>query len=525
MTAATTTPPERRNTPQSLRHLLFVCWLLLILQIWFASESDEFLDPQQHHYYDGVMDLPREEVISRADDGMSESNYVQFGDGNVVATREDGGESVVEMETVDALSAAVVQSDEATMTDVQNYTQDVNESDDLSTDVQNHTKDVTTYMANQSDDDAYDCSIVWVRIPKTASTTIYESFMRPLATWFMNTHIGPNTCISQPGGCSLHWNTSLGGTNESTDNFETACMGASQGACFEFDNTTRTTNFGPPSEISEILRKRLLLIGQGKEDLRRQFDEDEMFVRRVADDRKVGVFSPSVNDHVGLHTSLINSVLPPKPLIFCAFREPKERLLSSFHHGIIYGADKPGQVQSCNLQKAGWVRGWRQRVATARRLAITSNTTIHYQTLLRYYLEKCKDASWNVYTQFLDPDTKDVSVALHNLEQYVIVGLQTNITETIQLWTNTTRRNCRHREDFDQFRLTLLSEPFRETYTEKREKVSIAVKNSVELVTPNFTLFDDDLKDMFNAYIKEDTIIYQRAKELYAEQLEMMLNY
>eukprot|EP00984_Skeletonema_dohrnii_P025123 scaffold14241_cov171-Skeletonema_dohrnii-CCMP3373.AAC.1 len=144
MTAATTTPPERRNTPQSLRHLLFVCWILLVLQIWFASESDEFLDPQQHHYYDGVMDLPREEVISRADDGMSESHYVQFGDGNVVATEEDGGERVVEMETVDALSAAVVQSDETTMTDVQNYTQDVNESDELSTDVLNHTQDVTT---------------------------------------------------------------------------------------------------------------------------------------------------------------------------------------------------------------------------------------------------------------------------------------------------------------------------------------------------------------------------------------------
>lgn len=302
-------------------------------------------------------------------------------------------------------------------------------------------------------------------------------------------------------------------------------MEASKGECFEYDNTTKTTNFGPSGEVSDIVRKNLLLIGLGREDLRRQFDgDDNMAIRRVADDGNIGVFSPSVNAHVGLHTSLINNVLPPKPMVFSAFREPKERLLSSFHHGIVYGAGKPGQVKNCNPNKAGWKSPWRERVATARRLATELNNTMHYQTLLRHYLEQCKDATWNMYTQFLDPATKDVNVALHNLEQYVIVGLQTNITETLQLWANTMRKSCRHRPDYDQMGAAILSKPFNETQEEKREKVSIAVKYSVVLVTPNVSEFDDDLKDMFNAYIKEDEIIYQRAKELYAEQREMMLN-
>lgn len=487
------------------------------------------------------MDLPRREVL--------ESNYLQLGDGNVIAVREVG-EGALGMETVDALPVAVVQSEEATMTEediisdgVQNYTQHVNVSDAVSADALNHALHanvsddlrpdsqnyhISTTMSNRSDDTSYDCSIVWVRVPKTASTTILKTFMEPLASWFQNTHIGPNTCISQPGGCSLHWNSSLGGSsnnNESNINAETACIGASKGECFEYDNTTKTTNFGPSGEVSDIVRKNLLKIGQGKKDLRSQFEDDNVVVKqRAADDGNSGVFSPSVNAHVGLHTSLINNVLPPKPMVFSAFREPKERLLSSFHHGIVYGAGKPGQVKNCNPNKAGWKGPWRERVATARRMATESNNTMHYQTLLRHYLEQCKDATWNMYTQFLDPATKDVNVALHNLEEYVIVGLQTNITETLQLWANTMKKSCRHRPDYDQMGATILFKPFNETQEEKREKVSISVKHLVVLKPPNVSEFDDDLKDLFNAYIKEDEIIYQRAKELHAKQREMILN-
>jgi len=505
MTAAATPPVLRRNTPQSLRLLLFLCWLVLVLQIWFASESDEFFDhPQHRHYNEGrlvgedvMMDLPRR------DDGFMESNFAQLGDGNFIETQKDGVK--IAEETIDTLSAGVVQSD---FPDDPNYTQAI-----------------STTMPNRNDT-AYDCSIVWVRIPKTASTTIHKSFMRPLASWFKNTHISSNTCISHPGGCSRHWNTSsLDGNNQSAINFETACMEASNGQCVEYDNNTKTTNFGPSDKVPRILRNMLLEIGLGKGDLRRQFDEDDKFIKRVDDDENIGVFSPSVHAHVGLHTSLINTILPSKPMIFCAFREPKERLLSSFYYGIAYGADKPGHVQSCNLYKAGWTKGsWSERVATARRLATESNNTMKYQSLLRHYLETCKDATWNVYTQFLDPATKDVGVALHNLEKYVTVGLQNNITETLQLWANMTGRNCKNRPDYDRFRSTILSNPFNKTRTEEREKVSIAVKDSVVLVTPDFTRFDDDLKDMFHAYIKEDEIIYARAKELYAEQREMMLN-
>jgi hypothetical protein len=542
MTAATTPSARRRNIPLSLRHLLLLCWLLLVLQIWFASESDDFFDPEQRHRDGGFVDmmtLPRiEEVNDRLNDGgFLESNYVQPVDRNVIIT-EEVGESM-EMETAAALSSTVaVKRQDATMTNAlsadngQNYTQNITMADDLSVSAgaENYAQDITSTMSNRSDK-AYDCSIVWIRIPKTASTSVYKSFMLPLSTWFVNTHIGPNTCISKPDGCSRHWNqtsnsgndtASLGSNNESDVEFETACMVAANGECFEYDNTTRTTNFGPPGKLSGMLRKYLLAIGQGKAALRRQFDEGAMFIRRVADDRSVGVFSPATHAHVGLHTSLFNTVLPSKPMVFCAFREPKERLLSSFHYGILYGANRPGQVHTCK-KRVGWNNTWSERVATARRLATVSNDTSAYQNLLRHYLTQCKDAASNVYTQFLDPVTKDVSVALHNLEQYVIVGLQSNITETIQLWANMTGRHCRDHPDYDHMRRTLLSDPFNETHTEKREEVSIAVHNSVVLVTPDFKQFDDDLKDMIDAFTNEDEVIYQRAKELFAEQREMLM--
>ena len=106
----------------------------------------------------------------------------------------------------------------------------------------------------------------------------------------------------------------------------------------------------------------------------------------------------------------------------------------------------------------------------------------------------------------------------------MIVGLQTNITETLQLWANMTGRNCKNRPDYASMKSKILSNPFITTRTEERVQVSITVKDSVVLVTPDVTQFDDDLRDMFNSYIKEDEIIYERAKELYAEQLQMMLN-
>ena len=161
---------------------------------------------------------------------------------------------------------------------------------------------ISTMTMPSRNDTEYDCSVVWVRIPKTASTSIYKAFMRPLSTWFFNTHLHANTCMSHPGGCSLHWNTtsSLDGNNQSTidNNFETACVGASFGHCVEYDKDTKTINYGPLSTLDQLLRKRLLEIGKGKRDFQRQFDQHDKFITQVLDDddddESIGVFSPSV---------------------------------------------------------------------------------------------------------------------------------------------------------------------------------------------------------------------------------------
>ena len=509
------------------------------------------------------MDLPSEE------EGVHTADHVQFENGNFIASHQVEGAMGADL----VVQSEALQSQDATKTDslpsIQNYTQNINNTSNEVSDVTESyneeiyndsnqvinvnvtienrpnetynrsygvidvnvsatTDDNTTEIYNRSNETNNDCSIVWVRVPKTASTTIYKSFMEPLATWFQNTHIGPNTCISGPGGCSLHWNITRNETtylhnNESNVTYETACIGAAGGECFEYDNVTRTTNFGPSSEIRHILKKQLLKKGLGKASLKSQFDNGDKYITRVYDEAN-GVFSPSVNAHVAFDTSLLNNFLPPKPMIFAAFREPKERLLSSFHDCIRYGAGKPGQMTSCDLRPvATGPAAWRERVATARKVAAKSNSTAMYQDLLLQYLTRCKDAVWNVYTSFLDPTTKNVSVALHNLEQYVTVGLQTNITETLQLWSKTVSTNCLHSPDYDRMP-NLLSKAFNKTLPEKRERVSSTVKDSVVLVTPDIEQFDDKLKGMINSFIREDEIIYERVKALYAEQVEIMLN-
>ena len=49
---------------------------------------------------------------------------------------------------------------------------------------------------------------------------------------------------------------------------------------------------------------------------------------------------------------------------------------------------------------------------------------------LREYLQRCPDATKNVYTQFFDPLTKNLSVALDHLEKHrVVVGLQDKVQD------------------------------------------------------------------------------------------------
>jgi hypothetical protein len=50
-----------------------------------------------------------------------------------------------------------------------------------------------------------DCAIYWISVPKTASTTVSNSFMIPLSKKFSSTNMAPNVCIAKPGERSLHW--------------------------------------------------------------------------------------------------------------------------------------------------------------------------------------------------------------------------------------------------------------------------------------------------------------------------------
>ena len=166
---------------------------------------------------------------------------------------------------------------------------------------------------------SYNCSIVWVRIPKTASSTIYKQFMTPLSTWFVNTYIGPQTCVSNPGGCLLHWNATTLSTpiNYNSSNSSNKINGDEYAdlaceECFEYNNATKTINYGPIDKLSPFLQKHHL---QTELWVRKKIDsKNAKFLLRTVEENQ-GVYSPSIYAHVGLHTSLFNSILPSNPLV------------------------------------------------------------------------------------------------------------------------------------------------------------------------------------------------------------------
>jgi hypothetical protein len=521
-------PRASRNVPQSLRHLLLLCWLLVVMQIWFAS--DDFIETrQQHHndHHDGgvfaekMMDLPRseEEGVGKIDDISS----------TVERYHEKQASN---MNLVDATALSLAPNDN-NMTNNNATILSTNHSSSTTLSKAAHNKNMTNnnvtishnHSSNSYHTKSYNCSIVWVRIPKTASSTIHKQFMTPLSTWFVNTYIGPQTCVSNPGGCLLHWNVTTLSTpiNYNSSNSSNKINGDEYEdpaceECFEYNNATRTINYGPIEKLSTFLQKHHLTTELW---VRKQIDsKNAKFLLRTVEESQ-GVYSPSIYAHVGLQTSLFNYILPSNPLVFSAFRDPTERFFSSFHYGIMYGAAKPGHVHRCPLE--GSNSNWQKRIANARMKVTVSNDTSDYEGLLQHYLMKCKDASWNVYTQFLDPVTKDVNVALANLEKYVIVGLKTNITETLQLWANMTRKNCHNHRRFESMQQSMLSIPFRETFVELREKMSIGEKDLIKFVTPDYTNFQNDLTLTIEEFIKEDKRIYNRVKELYKQQLREVM--
>ena len=302
----------------------------------------------------------------------------------------------------------------------------------------------------------FDCSINWLRLPKTASSSIFNVFISPLTEeqdLFQNTELGPNACVTHVGGCaklSDKWyaaetagevppyGVELGSKDYSLNMTNPRCFPKEDGDrlyCSEYDHRTKTMIFGP-----HRIRTR-------KQP-------------PLPPNRKITWSShPSQQTHVGLDPSLFGWILPKRPLVFSTFREPVARLMSSAQYGIKFGAARPGQVTRCEFPHGFNRETWQDEITTAANRATKTGDSRQYQEMFMGYLQSCRwvtrrtlsrspqlvanyllhrKAVDNTYVQFLDPNTKSLEVALHNLERYIVVGLQSDMTETISRWANMT---------------------------------------------------------------------------------------
>jgi hypothetical protein len=148
---------------------------------------------------------------------------------------------------------------------------------------------------------------------------------------------------------------------------------------------------------------------------------------------------------------------------------------------------------------------------------LESSVGVQLQKMLREYLQRCPNATKNVYTQFFDPLTKNLSVALDHLGKHrVVVGLQDNVEESLQRWINVTLGACSDRPDYSRLRGTL-TESFK-VHGGTKANVHTKVAESVTLSPPNISAYDMELRDLLRAYTHEDEVVYKRARELYDEQ-------
>jgi len=202
---------------------------------------------------------------------------------------------------------------------------------------------------------SYQCALVWLRLPKTASTTVIRRFVSPLvgAASLSHAEIGPNTCVTHVGGCTDLWQgwetnqsewagiddhsiappygvSSYDKTDRSDGNNQ-RCF-PDKGAktklyCWEFDSNHSTLFYGPHHYARRKHRKKKKRKGL-------QSTENTTFMTAKFD------LYPSLHTHVAIDTSLFGWVLPQTPMVFSTFRDPVDRLLSSFHYGIQFGGGK-----------------------------------------------------------------------------------------------------------------------------------------------------------------------------------------
>ncbi|KAL3817655.1 hypothetical protein ACHAXA_002000 [Cyclostephanos tholiformis] len=403
----------------------------------------------------------------------------------------------------------------------------------------------------------YDCSVYWLRMPKTASTSVTHAFVRPLMSvpgLLTNLMNAPNTCILGPGGCRHSWGegrnrSSTSTTTRSIDHPPTPTpdrclprtMGRGMGpptSCYEYDSRTSVLDYGPDGPYRGSKGRKGRGIGG---------DAHGKGASRGADRRRPRrhvvvhhAYGPALNTHVGLDTSLLGWILPHRPMVYATFREPVERLLSSFHYGIKYGGGLPGTVEKCTLPSTSSsmssngtaLMAWQADVVRARRIASIYNDTSVYQGMLRDYLTSCSNAADNAYVQFLDPKTKDVRVALRNLERHVIVGLQSDVRSAVERFGNVVLRSCIGHPRYHALERALETSSSMATDGEdgylRRSATRVfvssnptdleAVDGAVELAPPDTETFDADLRVLVRKMTEGDEVIYKRALELYYQQ-------
>lgn len=369
---------------------------------------------------------------------------------------------------------------------------------------------------------SYQCALVWLRLPKTASTTVVKTFVGPLvkAANFSNTGLGPNTCLSHPSGCTDLWqrreNQQKGGNNNQRCVLSSN-VSVSKIRCWEYDHNHSTIHFGPhlrnPKEGKTKYNK-----------IRHDKTTAADFVTAKFD------LHPYLRTHVAIDVSLLGWILPTRPMMFSTFRRPIDRLLSSFHYGIQFGGDLPGQVMKCALPGGADLHEWQSQVISARRVAALEKNLTFYQQALRDYLSVCRYAVDNVYVQFLDPRTKDVDVALQHLEKYFIVGMQSDLEQSLQRWSKIALWSCRDHPNANAI-LKALTDPnnvgahFRESTSLMKQKEKDEGTNntenlfsSVELASPTIDELEPDLQQLIKILTVYDEIIFRRAEELYDEQ-------
>ena len=411
---------------------------------------------------------------------------------------------------------------------------------------------------NVSSATGHDCAIYWLRLPKTASTTIMHSFMGPLLMGdhlFANTDNDPNTCIQGVGGCTPYWKGWRRTTRLSADasegsihappygaaaarnethivnNDDQRCFPVTDGPsikCHEYDQSKHTLDFGPHGKKPK--KPKANKIQQTSNNNPQKFH-----VQLASKHVDYYAFGPALKTHVGLDPSLFGWIFPKNPLVFSTFRDPVERLLSSFHYGMKFGAGRPGEVTKCTLPGVNSLVEWQDMVVNARKLATLKNDTHAYQQLLGSYLNACRDAVDNTYVQFLDPYTKDVTVALANLEQYVIVGLQSDIHNTLERWRKVTLQSCASHPHFRTIQRVLAkgAEKITGDTTYHRKSTSqvnqsdvgdTSAQNfgsgseAVDLVPPDISLFGPALQQLVRKMTAGDELVYRRVLDMYKSQ-------